>query len=47
MGELKRSREAAVSDIAPRALRILGRLPELAFDIKKAFTGIKPKRRGL
>ena len=39
VGELKHSREAAVPDIAPRALWILGKFPELVFDIKKAFTG--------
>jgi len=41
VGELKRAREAAVPDIASRVLWILGKFPELVFDVKKAFTGDK------
>jgi E3 ubiquitin-protein ligase HUWE1 len=41
VSELKHAREAAVPDIASRALWILGKFPELVFDIKKAFTGDK------
>lgn len=40
-GELKQNREAAVPNIASRALWVLGKFPELVFDIKRAFTGDK------
>ena len=41
VGELKRAREAAVPHIASRILWMLGKFPELVFDVKKAFAGNK------